>query len=51
MPDYLRLLELGGSVGAGEAVAALGLDVRDRALWRKGFREVGRLIEAVIADS
>jgi oligoendopeptidase F len=48
VPDYLRLLELGGSVAPAEALAALGVDVRDRAFWRKGFVEVARLIDAVV---
>jgi oligoendopeptidase F len=50
VPDYLRLLELGGSVAPADALASLGVDVRDRAFWRKGFVEVGRLIDAVVEN-
>ena len=51
VPDYIRLLELGGSVPPADALAELGVDVRDRGFWRKGFAEVARLIDAVIVDS
>jgi oligoendopeptidase F len=50
VPDYLRLLELGGSVAPADALASLGVDVRDRNFWRKGFVEVERLIEAVVTN-
>jgi oligoendopeptidase F len=50
VPDYLRLLELGGSIPPADALAALGVDIRDRGFWRKGFVEVARLVDAVVAD-
>jgi oligoendopeptidase F len=51
VPDYLRLLERGGSVAPADALAELGVDVRDREFWRKGFVEVARLIDAVVTNS
>jgi oligoendopeptidase F len=51
VPDYLRLLELGGSVPPADALAELGVDVRDRGFWRKGFVEVSRLIDAVVTNT
>jgi oligoendopeptidase F len=47
VPDYMRLLELGGSVAPADAIGALGLDVRDREFWRLGLAEIERLVDSL----
>ena len=49
VPEYVRLLERGGSLPPAEAVAPLGVDIRDAGFWRKGFAEIRRLVDAVVA--
>jgi oligoendopeptidase F len=49
VPEYVRLLERGGSLPPAEAVAPLGVDIRDADFWRKGFAEIRRLVDAVVA--
>ena len=51
VPEYVRLLAGGSSVAPAEALKGLGVDVRDRAFWSRGFAEVSRLIDAVVSDS
>jgi oligoendopeptidase F len=51
VPDYIKLLELGGSVSPAEAVGALGLDVRDRDFWRLGLAEIERLVDSLTEEA
>src|SRR5262245_58922619 len=37
VPEYVALLERGGSLPPAAAVAALGVDIRDASFWRRGF--------------
>ncbi|HEY3078381.1 MAG TPA: M3 family oligoendopeptidase [Chloroflexota bacterium] len=48
VPEYVRLLERGGSLPPADAVAALGVDIRDPNFWRRGFAEIRRLVDAVV---
>ena len=51
VPDYMELLELGGSVAPAEAVARLGMDVRDREFWRLGLAEIERLVDSLTEEA
>ncbi|MBI2939411.1 MAG: oligoendopeptidase F, partial [Chloroflexi bacterium] len=44
VPEYVRLLERGGSAAPEDLVKPLGVDIRDRGFWQKGFDELGRLV-------
>ena len=47
VPGYVELLERGGSLPPLEALKPLGVDIRDAEFWRKGFREVRRLVDGL----
>jgi len=48
--EYVRLLELGGSVSPEEALRPLGVDIADPSFWRRGIAEIERLIDLVAPD-
>jgi oligoendopeptidase F len=47
VPGYVELLERGGSLPPAEALKVLGVDIRDAEFWRKGFREIRRLVNGL----
>lgn len=47
VPGYVELLERGGSLPPVDALQLLGVDIRDADFWRKGFREVRRLVNGL----
>ena len=44
VPKYLALLEAGGSDSPEVLLEPLGVDIHDRAFWRKGFEEIEGMI-------
>lgn len=48
-PAYLRLLAHGGSARPEEVLAEAGIDMRDPAFWRSGFRVVEELVDELEA--
>jgi oligoendopeptidase F len=53
LPRFMRLLEAGGSAPPGALLAELGVDIKDRAFWRKGLTLLAGMLdeyEAAIAD-
>lgn len=47
IPEYVRLLERGGSSPPVDALAPMGVDIRDATFWRKGFAEIRRLVDGL----
>jgi oligoendopeptidase F len=44
VPKYLALLEAGGSDSPQALLRPLGVDIREREFWRKGFEEIAAMI-------
>jgi oligoendopeptidase F len=48
VPEYVRLLERGGSLPPVEVLRPLGVDIREKSFWRKGFAEIDRLVGSLV---